>query len=185
MALGAVHGPRRGGSAATAAVDAVAAVADATTAIEAGKQAGHAAAPPSGGASALAQLVTLIPTETLIFYVAVETALGEPKAPTGGLVCQAGFGARWWWLLGLFVLTIALAIGLSYRKQKEANASAPFRFPWAEVLAASAGFLIGVLSLPSTPLRDSVATIHPTGVRSSCWVARSLSRPPSISLERP
>ncbi|MEU6351039.1 hypothetical protein ABZ896_17150 [Streptomyces sp. NPDC047072] len=57
-------------------------------------------------------------------------------------------------MLALFLTTIALTTGLSYRKQKEANASDPFRFPLVEVLAASAGFLVWALSLPSTPLRD-------------------------------
>ncbi|WP_141754293.1 hypothetical protein [Streptomyces agglomeratus] len=109
----------------------------------------------SVGPAALSQLVTFIPTEMLAVYVSLETAMGNPKAPKGGLVCQADFSAWWLWLFGGSVLaTAALTTGLSYRKQKEANASDPFRFPFVEVGAASAAFVIWALSLPSTPLRD-------------------------------
>jgi hypothetical protein len=139
--------------AAGAAADAALAGWSREAAVEAGTSAAGEEVPPSVGTGALTQLVSFIPTETLALYVAVDTALGELTAPSGGLVCRSDFGARWWWLAGLFVATAVLCIGLSYRKQKEANPAATFRMPLVEILAGSAGFLIWALALPSTPLR--------------------------------
>ncbi|WP_432124860.1 hypothetical protein [Streptomyces sp. C10-9-1] len=107
-----------------------------------------------GPSGPLAQLFSFIPTETLSVYLAIETALGVAVAPKGQPVCKADFEARWLWVLALAIATIALTWALSYRKQKQASQTDPFRFPIVEVAAATSGFLIWALSLPSTPLRD-------------------------------
>ena len=88
-------------------------------------------------------------------YVAVQAALGDVSPPKGGgPVCNADFSGRWIWLWILMVLTILLTIGLSYRSQKNARPTAPFKVPLFEVIAGSAAFLVWMPSLPSTPLRD-------------------------------
>ncbi|MFD0574643.1 hypothetical protein ACFQ0T_42150 [Kitasatospora gansuensis] len=84
-------------TAAAAAVDASKAGKDKEAAVAAGTEAAVAAgteaaaaaaaaaeAPSSVGPSALTQLVSFVPTETLALYVAVDTALGEAKAPAAG-----------------------------------------------------------------------------------------------------
>jgi len=111
---------------------------------------------PSVTPSVLSQLVAFIPTETLTLYVAVEAALGDVVVPDGKPVCSADFMSRWAWLWGLTVLTAALAIGLSYRKQRSLGGSkSEFKFPMIETFAAAAAFVVWGLALPSTPLRDS------------------------------
>jgi hypothetical protein len=99
-------------------------------------------------------LVKYIPTETLALYIALQAALGDVPLPASGKISDADFGRQWtaaWIMLGV---TAFLAVGLSYRSQKNANRRAPFKFPFFEMLAASAAFLIWSLSLPSTPLRS-------------------------------
>lgn len=122
---------------------------------KAAQEASHTApsTPPSSGP--LAQLVRYIPTETLTFYVAVQGALGDLK-PSVGAACNASFTSRWIWVGVTFVATIGLAVGLSYRSQRNANPGAHFRFkpPVFEPLAAGAAFLVWAFSLPSTPLLD-------------------------------
>jgi hypothetical protein len=54
----------------------------------------------------------------------------------------------------MFGLTLLLTAALSYRSQKNANKTAPFRMPYFDVSASGAAFLVWSLSLPSTPLRD-------------------------------
>ena len=43
-------------------------------------------------------------------------------------------------------------LGLSYRAQRNANSSV--QWPWFEMFASGAAFLVWAFSLPSTPLRD-------------------------------
>ncbi|MFF3837764.1 hypothetical protein [Streptomyces sp. NPDC001930] len=106
----------------------------------------------------LSQLTSFIPTETLTIWLAVLTALGDPKRVPGQSVCKAEWAAHWWFALGIFLATLGLTTALSYIKQKEATPKArrkPFKFemPWPEVSAAGAGFAVWALSLPNTPLQ--------------------------------
>lgn len=112
-----------------------------------------ATTPPSVPSSPLSQLVTYIPTETLTLYVALQAALGDVAAPQGGKVSDADFTARWVWTWILFLVTLLLAVGLSYRAQRNIDV-VKFKLPVFEALAAGAAFLVWALALPSTPLRD-------------------------------
>ncbi len=112
-----------------------------------------ATTPPSVPSSPLSQLVTYIPTETLTLYVALQAALGDVAAPQGGKVSDADFTARWAWTWILFIVTLLLAVGLSYRAQRNIDV-VKFKLPVFEALAAGAAFLVWALALPSTPLRD-------------------------------
>lgn len=112
-----------------------------------------ATTPPSVPSSPLSQLVTYIPTETLTLYVALQAALGDVAAPRGGKVSDADFTARWAWTWILFIVTLLLAVGLSYRAQRNIDV-VKFKLPVFEALAAGAAFLVWALALPSTPLRD-------------------------------
>ena len=112
-----------------------------------------ATTPPSVPSSPLSQLVTYIPTETLTLYVALQAALGDVAAPQGGKVSDADFTARWAWTWILFLVTLLLAVGLSYRAQRNIDV-VKFKLPVFEALAAGAAFLVWALALPSTPLRD-------------------------------
>ena len=112
-----------------------------------------ATTPPSVPSSPLSQLVTYIPTETLTLYVALQAALGDVAAPRGGKVSDADFTARWAWTWILFLVTLLLAVGLSYRAQRNIDV-VKFKLPVFEALAAGAAFLVWALALPSTPLRD-------------------------------
>lgn len=112
-----------------------------------------ATTPPSVPSSPLSQLVTYIPTETLTLYVALQAALGDVAAPQGGKVSDADFTARWAWTWILFLVTLLLAVGLSYRAQRNIDV-VEFKLPVFEALAAGAAFLVWALALPSTPLRD-------------------------------
>jgi hypothetical protein len=120
------------------------------------KEATNAAAPTASAASPspLAQLVKYVPTETITLYVAVQAALGDLTAPTGKSISDADFTSRWVWMWIMFGITLVLTTALSYRSQKNANKTAPFRMPYFDISAAGAAFLVWALSLPSTPLRD-------------------------------
>jgi hypothetical protein len=122
----------------------------------AGKEAGTNAtgASVSVSSTVLAQLVSFIPTETITLYVAAQSALGDVKAPAAGAICRADFGGRWLWLWGMAVATVLLCVGLSYRKQKDANPNDPFKLPIVETAAATAAFIVWALSLNNSPLRD-------------------------------
>jgi hypothetical protein len=109
--------------------------------------------PPSVQGAVLTQLVSFIPTETLLLYVAGETAFGDVVAPPGAEICTADFAGRWSWLAGIAVLTALLCAGLSYRKQKEINSAASVRMPGLEIGASTVAFVIWALSSASTPLR--------------------------------
>ncbi|NYI58495.1 hypothetical protein [Cellulomonas soli] len=103
-------------------------------------------------ASPLAQLVKYIPTETITLYVAVVAALGEPEVPEGKELSDADFGPLWLATGILFVVTLLLTVGLSFRAQKDAGQT--FAWPHFEIIASAAAFLVWAFSLPSTPLRD-------------------------------
>jgi len=103
--------------------------------------------------SPLSELVRYIPTESLTVYIAVQAAIGDVKAPPGGAISDANFTATWIAAGSLLLVNLALTIGLSYREQKNANDNV-FKLPVFEALASTAAFLVWVLSLPSTPLRD-------------------------------
>ena len=121
-----------------------------------GIEAASATAPPTPSlpATVLNQLVSFIPTETILLYVAGETAFGDVVTPPGAPICRAQFAGRWWWLAGVAVGTALLCAGLSYRRQREINQTGGFRIPWLEVAAATAAFMVWALSLASTPLRN-------------------------------
>jgi hypothetical protein len=147
-------------AAAAAATAAAAAASGATReeAISQGEQAattvqadGQAAATPP---SPLSQLVKYIPTETIALYIAVQGALGEVSAPAGKPLSDADFTSRWIWVGVMFVVTLALTIGLSFRSQKTATGDPTFQFPAFEVMAAGLAFAVWALSLPGTPLSD-------------------------------
>jgi hypothetical protein len=135
---------------------------------EEGAAAAAAAAASSGATvtpSPLGQLVSFIPTETVLLYAAVTVALGEPAVPAGKELCFADFTTSWVWVIILAVLTLLLTIGLSYRKQQEAvtgdlkikktkEGETQFKVPMLEVAAAVAAFAVWALALPTTPLRD-------------------------------
>ncbi len=125
---------------------------------EAAKSAGENAARTSSGTSVagsvLTQLVKYVPTETISVYLAVQAALGTVSASAGRPECDAGFIARWVWLIALGVATILLTIGLSYRSQKQVAPDARFKVPIVEASAATSAFLVWALSLPTTPLKD-------------------------------
>jgi uncharacterized membrane protein len=143
--------------AAAAAATTAAALAGGATQADAIQQGQQVAAPADTGGvgpSPLAQLVKYIPTETITLYVAVQAALGDLVAPKGKSIADADFASRWTWMWIMFAITAVLTTALSYRSQKNANESAPFRVPYFDVLAAGAAFLVWALSLPSTPLRD-------------------------------
>jgi hypothetical protein len=118
--------------------------------------AGIAAANTSGGTSvggsALSQLIKYVPTETITLYLAVQAALGSITAPKGKPISDADFSARWIWLAILVVATGLLAIGLSYRSQKQLAPTAAFKWPIIETVASVAAFVVWALSLPTTPL---------------------------------
>jgi hypothetical protein len=141
----------------TAAEATAAAMADGASKAEAIQHGQQAIAPPDAAASSpspLAQLVKYVPTETITLYVAVQAALGDLVAPKGKSISDANFTSRWVWMWIMFGITLALTTALSYRSQKNANKTAPFRMPYFDVAAAGAAFLVWALSLPSTPLRD-------------------------------
>ena len=104
--------------------------------------------------SPLAQLVKYVPTETITLYIAIQAALGDLVAPQGKSISDADFTGRWVWMWVMFGITVLLTTALSYRSQKNANKTAPFRMPYFDVVASGAAFLVWALSLPSTPLRD-------------------------------
>lgn len=141
----------------TAAATTAAAVASGASPADAIQQGQQAVAPADIGGvspSPLAQLVKYIPTETIALYVAVQAALGDLVAPKGKSIADANFTSRWIWVGIMFAITAVLTTALSYRSQKNVNATAPFRVPYFDVSAASVAFLVWALSLPSTPLRD-------------------------------
>ncbi len=60
----------------------------------------------------LSQLTSFIPTETLAVWLAVLTALGEPKRLPGQSVCKAEWAAHWRFALGIFIATLGLTTAL-------------------------------------------------------------------------
>jgi len=82
----------------------------------------------------------------------VQAALGVITAPKGEPISDADFRARWIWLAILTVATGLLAIGLSYRSQKQLAPNDPFQLPIIETAASVAAFVVWALSLPTTPL---------------------------------
>lgn len=120
----------------------------------AGENAARASAGTSVAGSVLTQLVKYVPTETISVYLAVQAALGTVTTPAGGAECDAGFTARWVWLIVLAVATVLLTIGLSYRSQKQVAPDARFKVPIVESAAATSAYLVWALALPTTPLKD-------------------------------
>jgi len=124
---------------------------------EARKQATPAVSP-----SPLAILTKYIPTETITLYVAVQAAMGEIEPPAGQDISSGDFLARWIWVGVMLCVTFLLSLGFIYRAQLEpyksvAKESRPadwFHWPWFELSATSAAFLVWALSLPQTPLQD-------------------------------
>jgi hypothetical protein len=114
------------------------------------KEIAEAAPVPS---SPLSELVKYIPTETLTIYIAVQAAIGDPEIPSGGDISDADYSANWIGVWVLLVANLGLTIGLSYRAQRNANTN-NFKIPVFEAFASEAAFLVWVMSLPSTPLRD-------------------------------
>jgi hypothetical protein len=142
-------------AASTAATVAAQKVADGSSpdaAQAAGVQAANTSGGTSIGGSALSQLIKYVPTETITLYLAVEAALGAITAPAGKPVSDADFRARWIWLAILTVATGLLALGLSYRSEKQLDPNGKFKWPIIEPVAAVAAFVVWALSLPTTPL---------------------------------
>lgn len=131
---------------------------DVTAATEKGIQAASQATSTGiTSSSALSQLVTYIPTETLALWLAIQTALGVLEAPPNQQVCDANFRGRWIWFGILLVMTALLTIGLGYRKQKETSPNSDFKLPLLETYAAVAAFSVWSLSLTNSPLEDICA----------------------------
>jgi len=139
-------------TAAAVAVQRAAAGAAPAQAQAAGVAAANTSAGTSVGGSALSQLIKYVPTETIALYLAVQAALGPISAPKGKPISDADFRTRWIWLAILAVATGLLAIGLSYRSQKQLDPNGGFRWPIIETVASVAAFLVWALSLPTTPL---------------------------------
>jgi|SRR5215471_6684833 len=153
-------------AASTAAAVAVQKVADGATPAQAqaaGVEAANTSAGTSVGGSALSQLIKFVPTETITLYLAVQAALGPITAPEGKTISDADFQARWIWLVILAVATALLAIGLSYRSQKQLDPSGGFKLPAIETVAAVAAFVVWALSLPTTPL------LNVSGYNADAW----------------
>jgi hypothetical protein len=104
---------------------------------------------PSGP---LNEIVKYVPTETVTLYIALQAALGNLSIPSSGRLSDADFTSRWIWLWVMLAVTVLLALGLSYRSQRDANKD--FKVPLFEMFASAAAFLVWAFSLPSTPLRD-------------------------------
>ena len=143
----------------TSAASAAAEAAKGTDSVEAATDAGVSAAKGEIAQAApvlsspLSELVKYIPTETLTIYIAVQAAIGNVETPPSGEISDADFTSTWIAVGILLLANLALTIGLSYREQKNANTN-NFRIPLFESFASEAAFLVWVLSLPSTPLRD-------------------------------
>lgn len=120
----------------------------------AGENAARTSSGTSVAGSVLTQLVKYVPTETISVYLAVQAALGTVRTPASGVQCDAGYTARWTWLILLAVATVLLTLGLSYRSQKQVAPDARFKVPIVEASAATAAYLVWALSLPTTPLDD-------------------------------
>jgi hypothetical protein len=127
-------------------------------ALKKGREAGESTSgsAPSVQAGPLAVLVKYIPTETMTLYIAVAAAFGEITVPQGKQIHDADFQSRWIAVAVLLVITLAIALALSYRAQKDVHTQGDFKFrtPWFDVSAAGVAFLVWALSLPTTPLRD-------------------------------
>jgi hypothetical protein len=142
-------------AASTAATVAVQKIADGVSPAQAqaaGVEAANTSAGTSVGGSALSQLIKYVPTETITLYIAVQAALGAITAPKGKPISDADFRARWTWLVILAVATGLLAIGLSYRSQKQLAPNSRFKLPVIETAASVVAFAVWALSLPTTPL---------------------------------
>lgn len=150
-------------TAAAVAVQQVAAGTSPAQAQAAGVEAANTSAGTSVGGSALSQLIKYVPTETITLYLAVQAALGTITAPKGRPISAADFRTRWIWLVILAVATGLLAIGLSYRSQKQLDPKSGFRWPIIETTASVAAFMVWALSLPTTPL----LTLH--GYNADVW----------------
>jgi hypothetical protein len=143
----------------TSAASAAAEAAKGSDSVQAATEAGVSAAKDAIAkatpvpSSPLSELVKYIPTETLTVYVAVQAAIGNVQAPPGRDISDADFTPTWIAVGVLLAANLALTIGLSYREQRNANTN-KFKIPLFESFASEAAFLIWVLSLPSTPLRD-------------------------------
>jgi len=118
----------------------------------AGVEAANTSGGTSVGGSALSQLIKYVPTETITLYLAVQAALGPIAAPKGKPISDADFRARWIWLAILAVATGLLAIGLSYRSQRQLSSIGAFKWPIIETVASIAAFVVWALALPTTPL---------------------------------
>jgi hypothetical protein len=116
-------------TAAAVAVQQVAAGTSPAQAQAAGIEAANTSAGTSVGGSALSQLIKYVPTETITLYLAVQAALGAITAPKGKPISDADFRTRWIWLVILAVATGLLAIGLSYRSQKQLDPTGGFKWP--------------------------------------------------------
>jgi hypothetical protein len=139
-------------TAAAVAAQQVAAGTPAAQAQAAGVEAANTSGGTSVGGSALSQLIKYVPTETLTLYLAVQAALGAITAPEGKPISDADFRTRWIWLAILAVATGLLAMGLSYRSQKQLASNEAFKWPIVETVASVAAFLVWALSLPTSPL---------------------------------
>jgi hypothetical protein len=139
-------------TAAAVAVEQVTAGTPPAQAQAAGVEAANTSSGTSVGASALSQLIKYVPTETITLYLAVQAALGAITVPKGGPINDADLRARWIWLGILAAATLLLAIGLSYRSQKQLDSSKRFKVPIIETAASVAAFVVWALSLPTTPL---------------------------------
>jgi hypothetical protein len=139
-------------TAAAVAIQQVAAGTSPAQAQAAGIAAANTSAGTNVGGSALSQLIKYVPTETITLYLAVQAALGVITAPKGQPISDADFRTRWIWLATLAVATGLLAIGLSYRSQKQLDPNSGFKWPIIETVASVAAFMVWALSLPTTPL---------------------------------
>jgi hypothetical protein len=109
-------------------------------------------APVGVSSSIVNQLVTYIPTETIMLYVAYLAALGALKAPLGKHLSDASFTSRWIGLGVFAIVSALLALGLTYGKARQSKQT--FNWPIFEMVTASVAFVAWAAALPDTPLSN-------------------------------
>lgn len=103
------------------------------------------------------QITRWIPSESLLLYVALLTAV-DPVAPASDAaavdtaVHELDYGGRWAALIVFVVVTVGLVIVLSIGRARSHRA--PFRWPVFELFAAPLAFAAWAVALPDTPLLD-------------------------------
>ena len=101
--------------------------------------------------TALAVIVTYIPTEILTLYVAVVVAIHNPKS-----IDVSDLWANFWIFLGATPIVVWAIYAGKVKSNRKPLPLAPAKWPWWEMIAATIAYVAWAVSLPNAPFLAAV-----------------------------